>query len=449
MRVTRAAARAALERKTTDDSTSFRILDLPPELVEEIFDHFTEPDDNALFNVRRVCRVFRDLSFKPFGSKYFRHLVVMLHPLSLTVLLEIASHRRLAPFVHQITVSGERIGGVIDMLGGEDEQEQKDLQTSMLNSEMDRLMLTDVFYKLSGLNLSIVRIDNESFSVDPFPNALRCGSKYIFKGATGTNWRLSQDEINPAVSAVVASISDTGSVPCIEMVIDVREPDCQDFFDPTSATWKSDVGESIVLLHLSGELDSEWALNLLRYADRLCTLEVIFAVGLFKFTHPDTGPLRWPELQQIRLDNVYCNGKELTDFFNAHNSTLLFLDLSEVHLMSGSWKDIFQIWRKKLGLVTLMIDALTETSAPATHLEPLWAQLPRFEDLPNLRISYIDRADILAMLDALLYDFRTTDFQRSSGYLGSPMYRVDFRLACAVHVGRAEIRDGTCRLLEL
>lgn len=192
MRITRSAARAALENQNaTDPGTLLRILDLPSELVEQIFDHLRALNEHALLNVRRACRAFRDLSSRHVGSNYFSHLVVILHALSLAVLLEIASHRKLTPFVLQITVSGERIGGVIDMLGQEDAQKQKDLQTSMLNSGLNRLILTDVFSKLSDRNLSLVRVDNESFRVKPFPRALRCDSKDIFKGATAIDWTLS------------------------------------------------------------------------------------------------------------------------------------------------------------------------------------------------------------------------------------------------------------------
>lgn len=453
MRVTRAAACTAPEKKTAtttkEDSTSFRILDLPPELVEQIFDHLTEHDEHALPNVRRVCRAFRDLSFKPFGTKYFQHLIVMLHPLSLRILLDIACHRRLSRYVKQITVSGERIGGIINMLGHEDEQMNQNLQTRMLNSGTDHLMLTRIFGKLSGLNLGVVRIDNESFRVNDYPNALRCGSRYIFKGVTATSMELSQDWKNPAVSAVVTSLMEAGIFPCLEMVLNVNTATCENFFDPTDALWKTDIGERIMLLELTGELDSQWALDLLRSATGLYHLEVHFAEGLFGLSHPETGLLKWPELQTLYLHNVNCDGQDLRDLFSAHMNTLSSIYLYEVHLMSGSWKDIFPIWRKQLSLQQLTVDILTETTAPATQLKPFWVELPKIEDLPPLKTTYSSRADIVEMLDALLHDFSTTDFQHSTGYLDSPMYRVDFRLACAVHVGRAEIRDGLCHLLEL
>lgn len=226
-------------------------------------------------------------------------------------------------------------------------------------------------------------------------------------------------------------------------------PHCEQFFDPTDAAWKSDVGGSIILLQLSGELGSAWALELMSSATRMSVLEVNYAVGLFMFVSRKTGLLKWRELHTLRLHNVCYNGKNLKDFVDAHTNTLPHLDLSEVHLISGSWKDILYVLRKQLKLHSFTIDMLTETTAPTPHPKPFWNDSPRFEDLPPPKISFRTRAQIRATFKTLLHDFRTTDFQCSVGFDGSPMYRVDFRLACAVEMSWAEIRHGECHLLKL
>lgn len=116
MRVTRAAARATLAKEKEKEET-FWVLNLPPELVEQIFGHLIEDDARTLPKIRLVCRAFSNHYLIHFGTVFFNHVIAILHPLSLTILLEIASHPHLSRFVSQVTISGERLGGVIDMLG--------------------------------------------------------------------------------------------------------------------------------------------------------------------------------------------------------------------------------------------------------------------------------------------------------------------------------------------
>jgi hypothetical protein len=133
MVLTRGRARAARAKAIEGP---FRILDLPPELVEGIFEHLTDYDPDTLLEVRKVCRAFKDHSLVAFGTTFFEHLSALLHPLSLTVLLEIANHPDLSRFVRQVTISGEQIGGITDLCG-HDEQKLGDFQTSMENSGLD------------------------------------------------------------------------------------------------------------------------------------------------------------------------------------------------------------------------------------------------------------------------------------------------------------------------
>lgn len=89
-----------------------RILDLPPKLVKVIFDKL---DPRSLLASHRVCLAFRDLSLTTFGVNFFKHVVVMLHPMSLMILERIADHTTISKFVHHLTVSGDEIDGFIVM----------------------------------------------------------------------------------------------------------------------------------------------------------------------------------------------------------------------------------------------------------------------------------------------------------------------------------------------
>lgn len=334
------------------------------------------------------------------------------------------------------------------MLGHADEQEHKDLQTSILSSNMDRLILTEIFYKLYSLNLSVVRIDNESFRSNPFPGIPRCGSRYIFKGLTAPDWRSSFDELNPAFDVVITSLMDADATPCMEMIIHIRTPFCEEFFDPTCDKWISDIANNVMDLALFGEVNSEWSLNLLRSTKQLSALEINFASGTLRLSHPETGMLRWPELFRLRLEGVFCDGQVLEDFFGAHKSTLRYLNLSEVHLMSGSWKDMFPIWRTQMSLKHLSLEVLTENTRPSPRVAAFGVQLPNFPKLADLGLK-VQECQIPVALDALLRGFRTMNLHHALGLLGSHMFRVDLRMAWLVLAGGAVIRDGKFHLVEI
>jgi hypothetical protein len=189
----------------------FRILDLSPELVEQIFDQLGELKRSTLFAVRYVCQAFKDLSLVAFGTQFFGCLVAILHPISLATLLEIASPPSLSRFVHQIVIGGERIGGLIDVSGQGNEPMLKDLQTSMENSGMDRLVLTAVFGRL--INLQVVRIDTESFHRQIHQiKAIQCGSNCIIERAWKPTDDMDHMRTNRAFDVTLQCLKQAGSV---------------------------------------------------------------------------------------------------------------------------------------------------------------------------------------------------------------------------------------------
>jgi len=78
--------RAALARAS---QPPFRLLDLPAEIVGSVSDRL---EDTDLLNLRRACRALNAYSANAFGKRFFHHLIVILHPTSLTTLLEICHH---------------------------------------------------------------------------------------------------------------------------------------------------------------------------------------------------------------------------------------------------------------------------------------------------------------------------------------------------------------------
>ncbi|KAI4659376.1 uncharacterized protein J4E78_005803 [Alternaria triticimaculans] len=165
-------ARAALARAS---QPPFRLLDLPAEIVGSVSDRL---EDTDLLNLRRACRALNAHSANAFGKRFFHHLIVILHPTSLTTLLEICHHPLLSKHVRKITVSGERIGQSIN--GIEQQDLHMDLQVSVERSGMDTLTLKEAFRELE--NLEMVRVDVVSFyHLDPEPtdDGIRCGRAHI------------------------------------------------------------------------------------------------------------------------------------------------------------------------------------------------------------------------------------------------------------------------------
>jgi hypothetical protein len=174
MVLTRAKSKATPQERP---QAPFRILDLPAELLGNICDHLPDSD---LINLRCVCRALDAHSSTAFGQRFFHHLIAILHPTSLTTLYEICRHPVLPKFVHQITVSGERFSHTIPL--PEDDKTNKDLQSSLEQSGMDTLILTEAFRERKSLR--VVQIDVISFyRIEPEEEdkGINCGRKQMFK----------------------------------------------------------------------------------------------------------------------------------------------------------------------------------------------------------------------------------------------------------------------------
>jgi hypothetical protein len=447
MRLTRAAARAALA-KEKEESQPFRILDLPPELVEQTFQHFLEEDCYTLLIVRRVCRAFATHSIVAFGTCFFEHLSAMLHPLSLSILLEIANHNQLSKFARQVTISGERIGGVLDLGGHYETQKLKDLQTSMELSGMDQLVLTEVFRKLP--RLATVRIDNDTFrcSTDAM-DATRCGLRY-FPVYAEHDLESPERGRNRALNIVLTCLRSTGLADRVEIHLDlhVMTPASQKdtLLDVDSRVWSEDLAPNIKSLELSGALSSCWTLDLLRSVSNLQTFQVFVADGIFQLTHPDGDPIAWQNLRCLKLDHVDCHAQTLIDILNTHKDTILELTLQMMELLTGSWKQVLQTIDNMPMLQELFIGTMFETNLTA-QLDASYNSLFDYDDWTLHRLHLFSKPKICFALGAILEDFRTTECKSFiTSLTNARFYEVDLKRAHAIIDGKMELRDGRYQL---
>jgi hypothetical protein len=88
----------ALTQPTDEQKDPFRILDLPPEIAGVVCEQL---DNDSLISVRQVSRALEAQSKTAYGTRFFHQLIVILHPTSLAVLLEISRHKVLSKFVRR------------------------------------------------------------------------------------------------------------------------------------------------------------------------------------------------------------------------------------------------------------------------------------------------------------------------------------------------------------
>ena len=139
----------------------FRILDLPPELISSICSHL---DDKEALGIRYICRALNEGSMPILGKRLFSHLIVILHPISLAALLEIAKHPRFFKYVEEVTVCGDRLGYEVLDRGAryEDEddsvaeinnRDHRELHDSFEESEFPTVLLRHAFRSLPSLRV--------------------------------------------------------------------------------------------------------------------------------------------------------------------------------------------------------------------------------------------------------------------------------------------------------
>jgi hypothetical protein len=442
-------------RKTA--KAPFRILELPPELVTQVFKHLGAICPSTLVDARFVCRAFRNHSLVAFGGCFFEQVAVILHPISLTTLLEISKHQELSKFVRKVFVSGERIGGIIDLSNDHNESMLLDLQISMEKAGLDRLMLTEAFRSLN--NIHTVRIDNSSYHRYPeMFDAARCGRQHICGNFIVDNKGGGEDNTNRAFDITFASLRTAEIHKKVKIQLDACHLTTKegafphkDFFDHTAEDWRAAFSSNISLLSLYPHEIHDWALDLLNVSSNLQRLELFGDDEIYHFTHPTSGMFRWLLLQVLQMQDVQCQADTFSYFLDAHRTCLTHLNLRGIDIRGGTWKTLFIIIKKMPRLDQLDVGALSEATAPS-QIGLSFNRFYHVEDWESYTLEIEGNAEIRVGIDALLYDFRTImcGFVSRYGHLdpANPEYRVDIRLAQAIVLGKAEMRNGICELLD-
>jgi hypothetical protein len=340
MVLTRAKSKATLQERP---QPPFRILDLPAELLGNMCDHLPDAD---LINVRRTCRVLNAQSSNAFGQRFFSHLIAILHPTSLTTLFEICRHPVLSKYVHQVTVSGERFGHTIPLLGNG--ETHKDLQSSLEQSGMDMLILTEAFRELS--NLRAVRIDVISFyRIEPEEEdrGINCGRKQMFKKDIQdydkhNRDRHGDDGANRVYYLVLQALERAKVHDKIELRFEFWNTSYDGgeditFLDLDSKPWKDHVSKLTRYVGVLGQVDFNWVQRLLSSATDLRQFEIRGDDHLLKLSHGPTGIFHWPGFRHIHIEDLFVHHDEWTAFLRLHAPTLEVVSLACMGFPHGRW----------------------------------------------------------------------------------------------------------------
>jgi hypothetical protein len=401
----------------------FKLLDLPPEIVGNICDYLGDLD---LIDVRLVCQALRAHSIAAFGQRFFTHLVAILHPSSLTILMEISRHRELSKYVRKLTISGESVGGII-RFDEEAMQPHIQLQASMKHSGMDKLMLADTFQKLS--NLRVIGIDNLSYSVERI--GLRCGGQYIIP-RVNDGYEFSEScGFNPAFEVVFESIQKSPNCDALDWELNVWVEDSpavedpSDWFGSSFPEWQQRFAAKVRKLEYTGA-------GLLPFVSGLEELKLGYRKRTF--TNSAGCMFVWPRLNLLHLQDTQMRQHHLIDFISDHQATIRELKVNGVVLTDGSWKAVFEILADMPHLRHLLLGALEENSSLPCPCE-VWPN--DLEDVFEVDDDFLvaHGSEISVALHAL------TSLFRFHTYAVWAENRVDCRLAIAAIDGEVEYVD--------
>jgi hypothetical protein len=351
----------------------FRLLYLPVDIVGGIFDYL---QDEELIAIRCVCRALNANSANAFGRRFFRHLIVILHPTSLTMLFEICHHPVLSKYVHQITVSGERVGHSIHEV--KEEGTQKDLQVSVQRSGMDSLILKQVFRELE--NLKIVQIDATSFHYrDPKPDddGIRCGQAHILSREAQEErrprGRREDNGISRVYDLVLQALQEVNLHDKIELSFQFWNTDFSKvgmitFFDIDSAAWKDHFSKQMRQVSVFGQVNYAWLRKLLSKASDLRKFDIHGDSTFLELSYQPTGSLQfhWPGFSHIHLEEVFLSHNEWTNFLRLHATTLKHLICASVGFPQGNWIEPLQIIETMPRIECLWLFRLLE-KVPYSH----------------------------------------------------------------------------------
>ncbi|KAI4673761.1 uncharacterized protein J4E84_010992 [Alternaria hordeiaustralica] len=364
MVTTRARKKAVLAQEEAEVARKlllpFRLLDLPAEIIGNISDYL---DDQDLINVRRVCRALTAHSVNAFGQRFFGHLVVILHPTSLMTLFEISRHKTLSIYVHQVTVSGERIGYAIPLTVNQ--EKHKDLQTSVEQSHMDLLILTEVLRELK--NLQIVRVDKSSFQHSLFRTdkaTIKCGRASMFDKYSVAWKKVDDNSYNRVYGLTLQALTQAQVEEKVELDLELWNPSWPQktfkYFDIESICWRESLCNRLRCLSITGGMDRDWIGRLLSLSTGITKLELRLTIKVLFLACEQTGALSFPSLRNLSIFSTVIHHEEWLGFLRLHAPVLEKVELLSVGLQHGTWHQSLEILESMPRLDSLVLEKLWE-----------------------------------------------------------------------------------------
>ncbi|KAF2853817.1 hypothetical protein T440DRAFT_290451 [Plenodomus tracheiphilus IPT5] len=431
----------------------FKILNLPPEIVGNICECL---DDIDLLHVRRVCKAVEAHSSTAFGKRFFHHLVAILHPTSLTTLLEIARHNVLSKFVRKVTMSGELIGQTIRSLDN-DEQRHAGMQKSVANSGLDTMILTEVFRALKSIQ--VVSIDMGSFNNAEYfgvdEEGLKCGRLHMHihpknpeYDHTATDFSVSNRIYGIVLEALhQARISENDR---LELLFSPNEhgDGPLSFFDLTSAEWINFLSKKVQKISYGGFMDPRWVADLLRTTPNIHEFYLGGFESIVTLPISTVGTCHWARLRRLGLDELYLWHNEFKSLLYRHYGTLEHLHLQEVGLAGGTWVEPLEIIRDMKQLGFLFLNGLLESTSYHTSGQSFdQYEDPDDSDSGEMLLG-LDYEDIQIAMNALLNDLATKSLGIEHIIAESTVdetcfhQKVDLRKAVAANEGRIRFFAG-------
>ena len=298
---------------TQDLQEPFPILALPPELIDLVSTYL---EDSDLLIFRRVCRALNAHSTNVFGKRFFWSLEAFLHPISLTTLFEICRHPTLAKYVHQVTVHGDQF----------QQQKHKDLQSSVEQSGMDRMLLTEVFKGLA--NLTVVAAGILPWNNEPDDGAgISCARRHLFD---------TEDLCGPppdrgfsrVYGLVLQAIQDANLQDKVDLLFDfwgAATPDeaaGQTCIDLASSAWKQNFAKRVRGIALAYNADPDWVRELFSSATNLYAVNFCGNNFTLQLPSPSVGLHSKASIRSLELANVFLSHADWIVFLRLHAETL-------------------------------------------------------------------------------------------------------------------------------
>jgi hypothetical protein len=417
----------------------FRLVDLPPELFSLTCSFL---DDESLLNLRQASRSTHGNAWHTFGERCFSTLHIFLHPVSLGMFLEIASHAKLSKHVKEVSICLESIDNVYYDKTPEgcalEEQHSKDnkelpylnrlreMERGMRVADLDHLMLCNGLSKL--VNLQYVILGRAWPSVDrtlriyQFPGELPilCGNKSLL-GKEGEPWTIkfglpdtrSLRGLNIAMRAL-----DDVKLADIKLTVSIWTPFAPslDSMDHQLSTqWETyGLNKIRILLLESSSFGMEWHGKLLRASSKLQRLVIWTHTtprswGGFEFftnvTFSQSGT--WPNLQKLSLCLVQLRDHIFASFLRRHQKSLVGIEIYSCKMIDNdTWMEALHTMKTMPRLESILLRYLySAVSGPFTSENFNRYYAP--EELRKSSTVILRRQCIIAGLETFIRDYRT------------------------------------------